>query len=461
MKTDKTPKRQSDRLRVFLCYASQDYRTVKSLYDRLERDGFDPWMDRISLRAGSLYPLAILREIPKSDAFLFCLSRFSITKGGYLEWELNLGLDLATKKAKTTAFFIPVLLEEGAVFEELEFIQSINFYEDSGYEQLRGVLPDIEKELARIRRPRRPHVLKRKPSALIEPATRNPPRHGLSVKALPSVAHYILRDDDKEALDALRGMPFTMLVSGPLQCGKSSLLAKLGCNARDAGIETAWYDPALERIAHGLTGRPDLSTNSRAAMTLSERLQAEWNLGPPARLIDSISELFIWLKQELSRSVAKPRLLILDDLANVGIGAVDEWLTFVRVIHNNRSLIDLSLAIGLTRHFQAPFGHELLNLSSNVHWWPKIELAWFDRKQVAQLEKSINNGSSPAGDLYELFSGQPFLTHAAATSSSFRQAVQRWTSDRSAINSRTVREALPFTKHLDSIKLAFCGPELA
>lgn len=39
-------------LRIFLTYAHEDRKAVISVYERLKKEGFDPWMDVENLQAG-------------------------------------------------------------------------------------------------------------------------------------------------------------------------------------------------------------------------------------------------------------------------------------------------------------------------------------------------------------------------------------------------------------------------
>src|SRR5467141_601932 len=78
---------------VFLSYARPDQATVTCLYERLEKDGFMPWMDVKSLLPGQKWRLAIQRAIKVSQFFVICISRNSVNRRGFLQREIRLGLD--------------------------------------------------------------------------------------------------------------------------------------------------------------------------------------------------------------------------------------------------------------------------------------------------------------------------------------------------------------------------------
>ncbi|HEY6806121.1 MAG TPA: helix-turn-helix transcriptional regulator [Pyrinomonadaceae bacterium] len=268
--------------------------------------------------------------------------------------------------------------------------------------------------------------------------------------------NYVERGADGYALEALQDMPFTMLVSGAANCGKSSLLARLEHRARDRGLETAWFDPKRVNQQSDIT--------STATIGLYELLQLQWELEPLSPrdgAPDSIPMLFHWLLKTLAPTANKPRLLILDDLASLGSRAVDDWLSlFARGMHNKRATMGLqvSIAVGLTNHFGTSFQKRLMDISSVVHWWPKIELSWLSRADVIELERSVTGVALEQSDLFDLLSGQPYLTHAAAVDRNFRDAVRKWMANPSEDNAPPVRGARAYRQHLNAIRSAVLGP---
>lgn len=291
------------------------------------------------------------------------------------------------------------------------------------------------------------------------PPTMYPPGGLVSVDS----AHYVRRGADDQTLEALRIMPFTMLVRGPVQCGKSSLLARLEHKAREVGVETFWFDHRVPISASQIT-KHDLDVNAVAAMSFSESLQAEWGLEPRRdEPIDSIPRLVNWLVKALRSTASKPRLLILDDLANLGARAAEDWLSlFVRAMHNKRATggPQVSIAVGVTHHFGTYFSRKLLELSSVVHWWPRIELEWFKTAEVTELADLIPDAAPQAKDILDLLAGQPYLTHAALADTTFHEALRRWTANRSKDSAKPVIESLVYKRHLDAIRAAILGPTL-
>jgi len=177
-------------------------------------------------------------------------------------------------------------------------------------------------------------------------------------------SHYINSTANQEVLSGLARGPFTLLVRGPVQCGKSSLLARLEKGAREIGIETAWFDPRIPVSPSPQRGSQETDVNRAAAMALSELLETQWNLELPKNsTTDSIPRLVNWMLRALGPTASKPRLLIVDDLASLGPRAAEDWLSlFFRALHNKRATggPQLSIAVAITAHFGPAFSRRLL-----------------------------------------------------------------------------------------------------
>jgi hypothetical protein len=250
-----------------------------------------------------------------------------------------------------------------------------------------------------------------------------------------------------------------MLVTGPVNCGKSSLLARVEQRANQIGIETAWFDPWLPADQQE-------DGSSVAAAVLYEQLQDQWSLdprreGPP----DSIPRLFNWLKKALAPTASKPRLLILDDLASLGVQGAEEWSSqFARAMHNLRATgkFQVNLAVGLTYQFGPSFARWLMGISSVVHWKPRIELGWFTAQEAVDLMERIGFKSEPwVSKIIGIFDGHPYLMHAAATDQDFRDAMLTWQADQeNDANKEVLRATKPYKRHLNAIRFAILGPTM-
>lgn len=83
------------RLRVFLCHSSDDKKTVRALYQRLQEDGIEPWLDEENILPGQDWEYEIARAVRTVDVVIVCLSRNSVTKTGYIQKEIRFALDIA------------------------------------------------------------------------------------------------------------------------------------------------------------------------------------------------------------------------------------------------------------------------------------------------------------------------------------------------------------------------------
>jgi len=275
--------------------------------------------------------------------------------------------------------------------------------------------------------------------------------------------HYVKRKQDAEISAALQRMPFTMLVRGPVQCGKSSFLGRLQHQAIELGIETAWFDPRLP--IDPLKGMRNWSEiNATAVAQLAELLQASWGLASAREEpLDSSIRLVNWLLRAIDSTRERPRLLIIDDLVRLGAQSIEDWLNgFVRAAHNARAIrrVELNLAIGISYHFADHFQQRIQAVSSAAHWWPRIEFGWFSRDEVNTLADKLGATHTVSETANTLFAGQPFLTHSALTDPTFLERVQRWVTDRSDVHARDIRLTQAYKRHLAPIRFAMTGPTL-
>lgn len=127
-------------LSVFLCHASGDKPVVRDLYETLQRDGFDPWLDEENLLPGQDWNYEISRAVRNSDVVLVCLSEDSVSKTGYVQKEIKFALDVADEQPEGAIFIIPVKLEECDVPDRLSTWQWVNLNEAGGYERLVAAL---------------------------------------------------------------------------------------------------------------------------------------------------------------------------------------------------------------------------------------------------------------------------------------------------------------------------------
>jgi len=135
------------KLRVFLCHSSNDKVAVRSLYTKLRKDGFEPWLDEEDIDPGQNWEIEIPRAVRKSHVVIVCLSKGSINQAGYVQKEIKFALDKADELPEDTIYIIPLRLEECEVPERLRAWQWVNYFNNNGYERLKKSLASRAKSL--------------------------------------------------------------------------------------------------------------------------------------------------------------------------------------------------------------------------------------------------------------------------------------------------------------------------
>jgi hypothetical protein len=99
------------RPRVFIAYAVEDRDSAEKLYESLESNGFEPWLDRRKLLPGQNWPLRIREAIEAADFFVACFSRNSAGKRGGFQAEVRLALECGSRVPLDDVFLIPLRLD--------------------------------------------------------------------------------------------------------------------------------------------------------------------------------------------------------------------------------------------------------------------------------------------------------------------------------------------------------------
>jgi tetratricopeptide (TPR) repeat protein len=141
---------EPQKLKVFLCHASENKPIVQGLYDRLSAAGFDPWLDSHFLLPGMEWDLEIQKAMRSSDAVIVFLSRISVDKEGYVQKEIKYAQEIQKEKPEGTIFLIPLQLEECKVPFRLSDVQWGHYFEANGFEKLAKALNVRAGQLKRI-----------------------------------------------------------------------------------------------------------------------------------------------------------------------------------------------------------------------------------------------------------------------------------------------------------------------
>jgi TIR domain len=123
---------------VFLSYVREDAVQADRLADELILNGVEVWMDRLSIKPGERWDLAIREAVRSGDFFIACFSESSTQKArSGMNQELALAVDELMMRPLNRRWFIPVLLSPCEVPEyslgggaTLKSIQHILLFEN-------------------------------------------------------------------------------------------------------------------------------------------------------------------------------------------------------------------------------------------------------------------------------------------------------------------------------------------
>src|SRR5687768_9313706 len=122
-------------LKVFLCHAFIDKPKVRSYYTALKRAGYDAWLDKKKLLAGSDWELEIRKAVREADVVVIFLSK-QFNQAGFRQKEVRLALDTAMKQPEGEIYIIPALLEECEVPESLNKYHWVDLFRRDGYKNM-------------------------------------------------------------------------------------------------------------------------------------------------------------------------------------------------------------------------------------------------------------------------------------------------------------------------------------
>ncbi len=221
--------------KIFLSYARTDQDKVKILYQKLSKEGFNPWMD-IDILPGENWRNAIKKAIKRSDFFLACLSANSVNRRGYIQKEIRDALEIWKEKLDNDIYLIPVRLEDCEVPESLSDFQWVNLFEDGSWEKL--------KKATQVGMERRKNKQIPVPEPKRSPFT---PEHALRVRSnLEREPSYFFGREEilKSLLEELKEANQTVILKGFGGVGKSTLAIKLAyeCMRRDLFEMIVWID---------------------------------------------------------------------------------------------------------------------------------------------------------------------------------------------------------------------------
>jgi TIR domain-containing protein len=120
---------------IFISYASPNRDRVTPYANRLQRSGFDVWIDHKRLRPGQNWEYEIDRALDRAAIILVFISANSVDRRGYVQREVKFALDNAKEKLVTDIYLIPVIMVDGVeIPADLKNIQFVRAWESGSYQ---------------------------------------------------------------------------------------------------------------------------------------------------------------------------------------------------------------------------------------------------------------------------------------------------------------------------------------
>ncbi len=267
-------------------------------------------------------------------------------------------------------------------------------------------------------------------------------------------ANRIRRPEDQQLLAALADAPFTAAVTGPPECGKSTLLQLLAAEARRRGFAVAEFDAAM--VAPSGTEISDAERLSDAFFReLAEEVGRTIGERPEVKERWTRFDLLRFLKDTRLRRPAPPLLLVVDHASRIQ-PAIEELIQVCRSLDAQKGRTQMSWAIEIS---DLPVGDPAVGVLSRLAPSPQVALGFLAQPQVQEIAALYDlRDEGRVRELWNWFSGQPFLTHAALTR--WRDSLlSATTSDMDDAWRAVVQEvdsaAFEFGRHLSRVKSRF------
>lgn len=123
-------------VQAFLSHAPDDKKQVEHYYQQLQEAGLKPWMASKDILGGQVREAVIRDKIRESDFLLVFLTEQAVSKPGPFHKALRQALDVWQEKPEGHIYLIPVRLEDCTIPTSLQPFETIDLFEEGGWEQL-------------------------------------------------------------------------------------------------------------------------------------------------------------------------------------------------------------------------------------------------------------------------------------------------------------------------------------
>lgn len=427
--------------KIFVSYSHDDdkhRKRILGLAERLRKDGFETMIDQyVEGTPLQGWPRWMLNQIDWADfVLLICTETYyrrfrgleSPDVGKGVDWEGAVITNELYDRKSISRRFVPVLFnsaDDGCIPEPLSSVTSYVLTSDDGYMKLTEFLGGTAGiQPARLGPP---PTGKRKTGTPLsfDQAARTKAVTAVPVRSVPDLAalcapggtmpaddgFYIERGADRNAKAAAARSYETIVVRGPHQFGKSSLLAHYVALCRANGKAVASVD--FSRFEKGT-----ICDYSRFLTTLASQLARRLRLAGPSGEFKTQQEFLEFLEVALLPAVSGPVVFAFDETDRImRQDYAQDFFSMVRMWHNDRAdpflewhRVGLALAsssepkLFIKDALRSPFSIGL-----------RLPLESFTATEVAELNARYGSPLPDAdcNTLHRLLGGHPFLTQDA------------------------------------------------
>ncbi len=136
----------SEKLKIFMCHASEDKVLVRRVYEMLNNFGYAPWLDEQFILPGQEWDEVIRNEIVHTDVIMIFLSSNSVSKVGYVQKEIKQAIDISEYQPEGRIFIIPIKLNACIIPQKLTKYQFLDYDTANAKEKLISTLEQIQKQ---------------------------------------------------------------------------------------------------------------------------------------------------------------------------------------------------------------------------------------------------------------------------------------------------------------------------
>jgi hypothetical protein len=408
--------------KYFISYShknSNDENLARFLYEKLSLIGHSVFID-ISMKAGTDWVEEIQSRIKWCDYLVVLLSKTSMRSEMLLR-EVRMACTGLRENGKPK--ILPVRLNyEGPLEYELDLhIGHLHYVLWQGLQDSQYVLDNITEspktfayKLEKDEKPSSTEI--RHAEDRLDHAPCYAPDYAMDLRLLSmrdvieGDSQYISRPEDKKILAAAHEIGETIVIKGPNQMGKTSLLARYIQECKKAGKKTAVIDFAI-------FGKDVLSSYTALLSDLAGAINEELDINEGAfPEIKSQTNMVSYVRKSILDATTGHLTIAFDEVDRVmGQPYSSDFFTMLRSFHNSRPRTrwgetDLVLVIStepyllITEAERSPF---------NVV--PPLIVNPFTFEEYSALNKTYENplNEEQLDGLYKLLQGHPYLTRLA------------------------------------------------